>query len=155
MSETLRSRATGAEALFLLGGLILTVVATQLDWARAGAACANTEVTRGFGESTRADPWNWLFFLGAVAAVGSVLVPPRGALALELLGAAASAASLAVLTALVTEPFEALRRGAPGSSVGVLCGFDLAVGVWVGGAAVGLLAAAAALRARTAWHPRA
>ncbi len=155
MSETLRSRATGTEALFLVGGLILTVVATQLDWASVGATCANTGATRGFGESTRADPWSWLFLLGAVAAFGSVLVPPRTALALETLGAAVSAASLAVLTALVTEPFEALRPSASGRAAGVLCGFDLTVGVWVGGAAVALLAAAAALRARTAWSAHA
>ncbi len=110
------------------------------------ASCANTGATRGFGESAQADPWNWLYFLGVVAGLGSMLVAPRFALPLRAIGAGVSAVSLVVLAMLATEPFEAFRPASTGGPVGTLCGFDLAIGFWVGTLAVVLLVAAAVLR---------
>jgi hypothetical protein len=129
-----------------VAALGLGFVATQLDWATVSASCAATDVTRGFGESAQADPWNWLYVLGIVAGLGSTLVVPRLALALQVIGAIAAGASLVVLTMLVTEPFEALRPAAAGGPVGRLCGFDLAIGFWSGTIAVALLVVAAILR---------
>ena len=146
MSEQLPSGASGREAAALVAAIVLAALATQLDFASVSASCANTGAARGFGESAEADPWNWFYLLGAVAGLGSVLVAPRLALPLLALGAVTAAVSLAVLTSLVTQPFEALRPATAGGPVGVLCGFDLAIGFWVGFAAVALLAVAAAMR---------
>lgn len=156
MSDQLAGRPTGREALLLVASLVLVVVSTQLDWTAVSSSCANTAVTRGYGESANADPWNWLFFLGAVAGSGSMLVRPRFSALVAGIGAIAMTLSLVRLTTLLAEPFEAIRPGAPGARpVGVLCGFDLVVGFWVGLAALLCLVVAVALRVRRDGVPRA
>lgn len=149
MNDQLAGRPTGREALLLVASLVLMAVSTQLDWTAVSSSCANTAVTRGFGESVDAEPWNWLFFLGAVAGIGSTLVRPRISALVAGIGAIVMTLSLVRLTMLLTEPFEAIRPGAPGARpVGVLCDLDLVVGFWVGLVALLCLVVAVALRVR-------
>lgn len=142
----LRADPSGREALAFVAMLVLGFFATQLDWAQVGATCANTAVTRGFGESTNPISWAFVYLLALLAVAVALFLPPRIATALDGLALLVGIAAVALAIGEALAPFEALRPGPPAARVS--CGMDLALGAWLALASLAAIASVLVIRLR-------